>query len=70
MTVYVLKKETALRAMAKKGYNQRMLSQEANLNPCTVSKIFCRNASLSASSAIKLSKALEIPIQDLFDIGV
>ena len=54
--------------MARKGWNQKRLSEEALISPAAISKILNHKMPISANNALKISQVLNIEIDDLFEI--
>lgn len=70
MIKYRSKRMEILVAMAKKGFNQKTLSEASNLNPTTISLLLNNKKTVSGRTAIKIADALETDLEDLFEIEV
>lgn len=70
MIKYHPKKIKILVAMAKKGFNQRVLSEKTGLNPSTVSNFLNGRYSISPKSAVKISEALGSELEELFEFEI
>lgn len=54
--------------MARKGWNQKRLSEKAMISQAGISKILNHKIPISANNALKIAQALDIEIDDLFEI--
>lgn len=54
--------------MDERGLKQNWLAQKAGLNRSTLSSIIANKHSTSLEAAIRISKALNLDINDIFDI--
>lgn len=70
MFKYRPRKNKILVAMAKKGFNQKTLSETANLNPSTVSIFLNKRRSVSPTSARKIADALDCDINKIFEVEI
>jgi len=67
---YYPKKTAILVAMAKNGLNQRSLSSASGLNASTISNFLNEKHSPSPNSARKIADALDVNIDEIFEIRV
>ncbi len=70
MIKYHLKKTAILVAMARKGLNQSSLSSASGLNASTISNFLNEKHSPSPNSARKIADALNVNIDEIFEIKV
>lgn len=70
MIKYHPKKINILVAMARKGFNQKALSEHSGLDPSTLSTFLNGKRDISPTSAKKIAIALDAEIDELFEIQI
>ncbi|MGN4127238.1 helix-turn-helix domain-containing protein [Lysinibacillus sphaericus] len=70
MIRYKPKKINILISMAKKGFNQKELSNQSKLDPSTLSTFFNGKRNISPGGAKKIADALDSNVDELFDIEI
>ncbi|WP_153464810.1 helix-turn-helix domain-containing protein [Sediminibacillus terrae] len=70
MIKYQPKKIEILIAMAKKGFNQKSLSESAGVNEATLSLFLNGKRTISAPTARNIAEALECELEDLFEFKI
>ncbi|WP_180956492.1 helix-turn-helix domain-containing protein [Bacillus canaveralius] len=70
MIKYHPRKFKILVAMAQKGFNQKSLSDAADVNPATLSRFLNGKLSISPNSARKISDALDSELEEIFEIEI